>query len=269
MRAIRRAARAAIALYWDSGVVDDVPALAWYLVVALVPLALGMTALASVLLGDYEQAQALAERTARVLPAAVSDQLVQLVLRTRRDSPLLIVLSIGAMVWASAGAVGVVERVTSRLLGRERYGPLLGKVRHLAFGGGVAVAIVLMALAASRTTGLPNRLGLGGRLWAWIVPLLAIAATVLVCAALYRYAPRGRLAWRAALAGAVPAGLGLQAIPTLLAVYLPLVAGQTPVEVFLVLAGVLFTCYLAALALLLGAALAVRHPRAAPASAAR
>ena len=62
----------------------------------------------------------------------------------------------------------------------------------------------------------------------------------------------------------MPAGLGLQGTPTLLGVYLPLVAGHTPVEVFLVLAGVLFTCYLAALALLLGAALAVRHPRAAP-----
>src|SRR3954451_581019 len=50
--------------------------------------ALGMTALASLLLGDYARAQALAERAARVLPADVSDQAVQLVLRTKRDSPL-------------------------------------------------------------------------------------------------------------------------------------------------------------------------------------
>lgn len=257
--AIRRAPRAAVGLYWDSGVVDDVPALAWFLLGALVPLALGMTALASVLLGDYAEAQALAERAARVLPPEVSDQLVQLVLRTRRDSPLLIALSIGAMVWTSAGAVGVLERVMSRLLGRERFGPVAGKARHLALGAGVAVAIVLMALAASKTTGLPERLGLRGPLAAWIVPVLAIAATVLVCAALFRHAPRGRLTWAAAVVGAVPAGLGLQAIPTLLGLYLPLVAGRTPVRVFLVLAGVLFTCYLAALVLLLGAAIAVRN----------
>ena len=48
----------------------------------------------------------MAQRAARVLPADVSDQVVQLILRTRRDSVLVIVASIGAMVWTSAGAVG-------------------------------------------------------------------------------------------------------------------------------------------------------------------
>ena len=236
---------------------------------ALVPLALGMTALASVLLGDYEQAQALAERTARVLPAAVSDRLVQLVLRTRRDSPLFIVLSIGAMVWASAGAVGVVERVTSRLLGRERCGPLLGKVRHLAFGGGVAVAIVLMALAASRTTGLPNRLGLGGRFWGWIVrcwrspPPCSSArrSTATRRAAGLRGAPRSP--------ARCPPDSACRPSPRCSPSTCRSSPARHPWRSSLVLAGVLFTCYLAALALLLGAALAVRHPRAAPASAAR
>jgi hypothetical protein len=47
--------------------------------------------------------------------------------------------------------------------------------------------------------------------------------------------------------------------------YLGLVAGRTPVRVFLVLAGVLFTCYVAAIVLLLGAALAARrHPSGMP-----
>lgn len=54
----RRAADEVIALYWESGVADDVPALAWFLLSSLAPLALGLTALASVLLGDYAQAQA-------------------------------------------------------------------------------------------------------------------------------------------------------------------------------------------------------------------
>src|SRR3954451_22576914 len=77
--------------------------------------ALGMTALASLLLGDYAKAQALAERAARVLPADVSDQVVQLVLRTKRDSPRLRAGLPAAMVWPSPGAVGVLEGSTSRL----------------------------------------------------------------------------------------------------------------------------------------------------------
>jgi hypothetical protein len=52
-------------------------------------------------LGDYAEAQALAARVSRVLPKDVHDQMVFLVLRTRRDSPLLIAGAIVGMVWTS------------------------------------------------------------------------------------------------------------------------------------------------------------------------
>ena len=120
---------------------DDVPALAWFLVSALVPLTLGLTALGTVLLGDYAKAQALAQRVAKVLPSDVSDQVVQLILRTRRDSPILIAISIVLMVWTSSGAVGVVERVISRLLGRPRFGMVILKLRQLGLAAGVVPAI--------------------------------------------------------------------------------------------------------------------------------
>src|SRR5947199_150932 len=79
--AVRRAWGAFSALYWGSGLCDDVPALAWFLLVSLVPLTLGLTALAALALGDYAEAQALAAHAARVLPRDVHDQLVQLILR--------------------------------------------------------------------------------------------------------------------------------------------------------------------------------------------
>ena len=50
----------------------------------------------------------------------------------------------------------------------------------------------------------------------------------------------------------------LNITPTAAGYYISLVAGRTPVEVFLVLAGVLITCYLAAFGLLLGAGVAAR-----------
>ena len=242
----RRIAASAVDLYWGQGVCDDVPALSWFLLSALVPLALGMTALASLALGDYAQAQALAERAARVLPEGVSDQLVQLILRTHNGSPLLLAGSVVLMVWTSAGAVGVVERSMSRLLGRRRFGPFVGKLRHLGLAAAVSVVIVLMVIAAS------------GRARIALWPA-ALAATGLLCASLYHLCPRERIPWRAAWTGAAPAAVALQAVPTVAAVYLDWVAGRTPVRVFLVLAGVLITSYLAALSLLLGAALASRR----------
>jgi hypothetical protein len=48
-----------------------------------VPFALGLTALAAAVLGDYPQAQALSERTVDVLPKDV-----KLMLRTKRDPTL-------------------------------------------------------------------------------------------------------------------------------------------------------------------------------------
>jgi uncharacterized BrkB/YihY/UPF0761 family membrane protein len=254
----RRAVDRAIDLYWGSGVCDDVPALSWFLMAALVPLALGTTALASLLLGDYARAQALAQRAARVLPRDVSDQIVLLVLRTKRDSPLLLAASLVVMVWASAGAVGVLERSMSRLLDRKRFGTFLGKLRHLGLAAALSGVLVLVVLAASKATGLQRRIGLERALPAWILSIGALALTVLICAALYRSCPRDGIPWRAALAGATPAGLGLQLIPSAVAQYLVWVAGTTPVHVFLVMAGVLFTCYLTALVLLLGAAIATR-----------
>ena len=53
-------------------------------------------------------------------------------------------------------------------------------------------------------------------------------------------------------------GLCAALTPTLAGHYLQLVAGRTPVELFLMLAGVLFTCYLVALGLLLGTGVTAR-----------
>jgi uncharacterized BrkB/YihY/UPF0761 family membrane protein len=257
-RRARRAGGEAVDLYWGSGLCDDAPALAWFLVSALVPLALGLTALASIVLGDHAEAQALAERAARLFPEGVSDQLVQVILRTQSDSPLLLAGSIALMVWTSSGAVGVLERSMSRLAGRDRFGLVVGKARHLGMAGGVALVVMLMVLAGSKATGLQARLGVDGAAIGWLLAFAALAATTALCASLYRWCPRGGLPWRAATAGAAPTALALQLVPIAASFYIAWVAGRTPVQVFLVLAGVMFTCYLAAVALLVGAGLAVR-----------
>ena len=52
--------------------------------------------------------------------------------------------------------------------------------------------------------------------------------------------------------------------PTIAGYYLGLVAGRTAVGLFLVLAGVLITCYIAAFGFLLGAGIAVRAQHGRP-----
>jgi uncharacterized BrkB/YihY/UPF0761 family membrane protein len=256
--ALRRLPRELVGLYWDSGVANDVPALAWFMLSSLVPLALGVTALAAVLLGDYARAQALAERIAEILPKDVQDQVVNLILRTKRDSPLLIVFSIAGMIWMSSGIVGVVERCLLRLLDRPGRGFVTGKLRNLGLSAVLTTVIVLMVSAATAGTGLVKRLHVNPTLIRIAVPLATLAATILLCAVVYRALMGPALRWRAALAGGLVAGLILQLTPTLAGYYLRYVSGRTPVEVFLMLAGVLATCYIASMGLLLGVGIAAR-----------
>lgn len=255
---LRRLPGEFVALYWESGVVNDVPALAWLLLSSLVPLALGVTALAALLLGDYAQAQAVATRISSVLPKDAHDQIVSLLLRTQHDSPLLIAGSIVGVVWISSGVVGVVERCLARLLARSGLGLVLGKVRNLVLAASVTVLIVLMVLAASAGTEVVRRIDPDPILIRVGIPAISFVVTVLLCGGVYRVLAGGELRGRAALTGGLMSAVILQGTPTATGYYLRSVAARTPVGVFLVLTGILVTCYLAALGLLLGAALTAR-----------
>ncbi|HUO72218.1 MAG TPA: YhjD/YihY/BrkB family envelope integrity protein [Solirubrobacteraceae bacterium] len=256
--ALRRVPREVIGVYWESGVANDVPALAWFLLSSLVPLALGVTALAAVVLGDYAEAQALSARMAEVLPRDVHDQVVELILRTKQQSPLLIAVAIIGMVWVSSGIVGVIERCLLRLLAHPGFGVVRGKLRNLGVAAVVSIVIVLMVLVATAGTGLVRRLDINATLIRLIIPLVSLALTIVLCGAVFWVIAAGSLRWRAALAGGCLSGLVLGVTPTAAGYYLRFVAGRTPVELFLMLTGVLVTCYLAALGLLLGVGIAAR-----------
>ncbi len=255
---VRRAFRELVGLYWDSGVSADIPALSWYLLASLAPLSLGLTAIAAIILGDYAEAQALAARVSGVLPKDVHEQIVALVLRTRRDSPLLIVGAILGMVWTSSGAVGVVDRCLSRMLARGATNPVLGKLRNLGVAFAVAVLVVLMVVVGSAGTGLVHRLEVDSTLVRIILPLLAMALIGAICATVFRVLARDAGSWRSALIGGALSGVILQVTPTAAGYYMRYISGNTPVKLFLILAGVLITCYIIAAGLLLGAGVMAR-----------
>jgi uncharacterized BrkB/YihY/UPF0761 family membrane protein len=255
---VRRVFRELVGLYWDSGVSADIPALAWYLLASLIPLALGLTAVATLVLGDYAEAQALAARASGVLPKDVHDQIVALVLRTRRDSPLLIAGAIVGMVWTSSGSVGVIDRCLRGMLSIEAPNPVVGKLRNLGQALALALLVVVMVLLATAGTGLVDRLHVNATLVRVAVPVLLFGVIVVICATVFRVLARDRVSWHAALAGGGLSGVILLITPTLAGYYTRWVANNTPVKVFLVLAGVLITCYIVALGLLLGSAVVVR-----------
>lgn len=255
---LSRAARDAVDFFWSSGLSNEVPALAWFLLASLVPLALGITALGAVILGDYTKAQAVAARLSRVFPHNVHEEVVQLILRTHRDSPLLIAASIAGMLWTSSGAVGVLQRSLSQLVQAPGASPVLGKLRNLGVAGGVTVLIVTMVLAGSAGTGLVRELGLDTVLTRVLVPFGSIVLTAFICGGVYWVLSDRNAAWRPLLFGGLTGGVLLQLTPTATGYYLRYVAGSTPVELFLMLTGVLITCYLASMALLLGAAVTIR-----------
>jgi uncharacterized BrkB/YihY/UPF0761 family membrane protein len=255
-------AREAVIFFWDSGLSNEVPALAWFLLASLVPLALGITAVAAIILGDYTRAQEVAARLSEVFPHDVHEQVVQLILRTHRDSPLLIAASIAGMLWTSSGAVGVLQRSLAPLVQTPGPSAVLGKLRNLGVAGGVAVLVVIMVLVGSAGTGVVRELGVNALLTRVLVPAVSIALTSLICAAVYWVLSRHGAGWRPALLGGLTGGVLLQLTPTATGYYLRFVAGSTPVELFLMLTGVLITCYLASMALLLGAGVTIRLQQA-------
>jgi uncharacterized BrkB/YihY/UPF0761 family membrane protein len=258
---LRRAITRVYQFYWGSGLVDDVPAMSWFLVTATVPLSLGIVAVASIVLGDADQANAVAREVTGLLPRSARGQVLELVLRTRRDTPWLLALSIGSMIWACKGATGVIERVESRLLTLPRRTALKLMLRQLMLAAGMTLMIALVAIAAVETTNLRSRLGID--VPGWALSLAAVPVIAVICALLYRYATITQLGWTPSFKGGLPAAVMVEATPLLAGYYTRAVAGHTPGQVFLVLAGLLFTCYLIAVALLVGAGLASSFHRSA------
>ena len=80
--------------------------------------------------------------------------------------------------------------------------------------------------------------------------------SIVVFAAIYHFAPLARIGWRAALKGAVPAGIAIQVVPAIVGVYVKAAAGFAAVQVFLLLAVVLLGLYIVAMAMLVGAGIA-------------
>ena len=247
--------------YWGEGIADDVPALTYYLLLSLAPFALGVAAIEALLLEDFASALSVAEQVNRFLPDAVHGDVQRLVVGVRDDSPQLLAVALVAMLWTSSGAIGVIERCESRMLGRPRHHIALGRLWNVGLGALVAAGVVLASASTSVVTNVSGALSLRGAMPAVLLLALNVLGSVLVFALVYRYAPRSRLGWRSALLGALPAGLGLQVVPAVVGLYVGAAATLQAARLFLLLAVMLLGLYVMAMVILLGAGVAVRVER--------
>jgi membrane protein len=263
-RALQRLFR----FYWGEGIADDVPALAYYLVLSLAPFALGVAAV-TLRVDDALTALAVAAQINRFLPEEIHGDVERLVVGTRDSSPELLIVAVVAMLWTTSGAIGVIERCLSRMLELKRHDIVTGRLRNMGLGAMVAAAVVLATIATSALNDISDALALRGTVPPWMLLVLSGVGSVLVFATIYRYAPRKPLRWRACLLGALPAGVGLQVVPTVVSLYVSAVAGLQAVRLFLVLAVVLLGLSIVSTLVLVGAGIAASAERAARAAARR
>jgi membrane protein len=254
--------------YWGQGIADDVPALAYYLVLSLAPFALGVAAVA-LRLDDQLTALSIAAQINRYLPEEIHGDVERLVVGTRESTTKLLIVAILAMLWTTSGAIGVIERCLSRMLQLPRHHVVPGRLRNMALGAMVAAGVILAAVAASAVNDISDVLALRGVIPPGLLVVIVSAGSVLVFAAIYRYAPRTRLHWRACLLGALPAGVGLQIVPSVVGLYVGAAAGLQAVRLFLVLAVVLLGLSIVATLVLVGAGITASAERRIQAAARR
>ena len=254
---MRSLARRLVRFWWGQGIADDAPSLTYYLVLSLGPFALGVAALEALLLDDRAAAVRVAEQINRFLPETLHGDISRIVVATRDESQTLLLIAVAAMLWTTSGAIGVIERCESRILDCERHSILIGRVRNIVLGLGVAMTVALSAAGAPYLGEALGALNIDGLLPSgWRYAVYAVGS-ILVFAVVYRYAPRSVLHWRSAFLGAIPAGIAVQGVPTLVGLYVGATARPTTGRLLLVLAVVLLGLWLLAALLLVGAGVAV------------
>ena len=258
---MRRLAARVYDFYWGQGIADDVPALAYYLLLSLGPFALGVAAIEAYLLKDVLSAFEIASQLNRFLPDAVHSDVERLVIGTRENSPLLLAIAVATMLWTSSGAIGVIERCESRMLGTKRHDVVIGRLRNVGLGALVAAGFVTATAGAPVIGDALESIDLPGQFPGSVARVVNTVGSVLAFAVVYRYAPRSRLSWRSVSIGALPAGVALQAVPAIVGLYFGAAAGFAAVRLFLLLAVLLLGLWVMALVMLVGAGVAVRTER--------
>jgi uncharacterized BrkB/YihY/UPF0761 family membrane protein len=163
------------------------------------------------------------------------------------------------MLWTTSGAIGVIERCESRILDCERHNIVTGRLRNMALGAGIAIMVLAASTGAPVIGDVADALDIRRTLPGTLLVVVNTIGSIIVFALLYHWAPRARPNWRACLLGAVPAGIAIQLVPSVVGLYFGAGAGFAAVRLFLLLAVIIAGLYIIALVTLVGAGIAVKY----------
>lgn len=252
MARLKRTSQSILDFYWGEGIAYQVPALAFYVLVSLAPLALGVVALASLAFGDLITPERVAEELSNSYPVGVRDQVVELTRTVNEQSFWLLSLSIGVMIWTSSAAIGVIERMIRSIAGAGPYPKIIwGRIRLLGLGALFATLVCCSILIGATVGSDVGRVGL-------FVGSVLFSAVIL--AVIYKLAPAIELRLSSCLLGALPAALVLQITPLAVSQYVK--AGGVTLSasgIFVSLGVLLTSCFILSQGILIGAGLAARR----------
>ena len=209
--------------YWGQGIADDVPALTYYLLLSLAPLALGLAALQALLLqnarGDRGR-----RRLNRFLPDAVHGDIMRLVLGTRDNSPMLLAIALVARCCGRARARSASSSAASRgcseLPAPRRV--VIGRIRNIMLGAGVALMVDRRVRRGAPVIGdAADALNLRAVAAGLACSLVLNTSARSSCSPfVYHWAPRARPRLRVVRSSArCPPGIAIQAVPALVGLY--------------------------------------------------
>jgi membrane protein len=236
-----------IAFWWSSGLAYDAPALAFYILISLAPLAIGLSALAEVFFPSTLAPENITNSISVLFPERVAENINDLSRSNNSQTPLLLIVSAFLMFWTVSAALSVVERAESRILLEENTSYLTGRLRMLWLGA-LFTLVLLLLLASFATRAIPFSFSL------LFVPL---AFTLLLL--LYRFLPKARAPWKRSALGASFATLGFFLVPRIVSLYFTSGFRPSFVGLFAALAVFIVSCYLLAVFLLLGAGIAAKR----------
>ena len=200
-----------------------VAGIAYYGMVALVPVSVAILQFLGLTLGEEQSREWFSSFSSAVLPSVDLGRLLATQDATATGVTALFALL--GLAWGSFKLFGAVGLVVNRMWGIEpRQVGIMGKMRQYLLMSGTALALlassvitylmsqdltlpILRELGLTGWAGVP--FGAAGAGWASAVAGLLSGAAFLV---VYRYVPERRVRWRWAVSGAILAGVSLQLV---------------------------------------------------------
>jgi len=249
---------------------ETAAAIAYYSLFSIFPLLLFLVSGASYVLGSAARHEEIVHTVASYIPGS-EDLLLTIVRQVLSARGPVTVIALVALLWSSSGVFSLLAAAIERPWPVRRPRPFW-KQKLLGLGLAAMIGVlVIVAIAASSAAQLLHRYGdalLPQQLVEALSGVDIIGYTIAVVAnssaftLLYKWTPTVRVPWRAALVGAVPAGVAWEAAKAIFAWYLSTYAVRNFSLVYGSLGAVvalLLWIYLSAVILLLGAALCAAY----------